>query len=191
MVYIPQEDSFLLQEQVKEYILKQKAKRAIGGIKVLDMGSGSGIQAQTCIKAGVKKENVLCADIDKETIYHLKKEKLRVIKSNLFSKIKKNKENKFNLIIFNAPYLPEDKYDKQVDTTAGKKGNEIIISFLKQAKNYLKKEGSILLLFSNLSKPKTILTCSKKLDYKSKKLAEQSMGFFEKIFVYEFYHNYL
>jgi len=177
MIYPPSEDSFLLANEVERYISKLKYNH----LKVLDMGSGSGIQAKTAIKAGAKKENVLCADINEEAIKELKKQKLSTIKSNLFSNIK----GKFDLIIFNAPYLPEDKYDKGIDTTAGKKGYEIIIKFLKQAKNRLNKEGIILLLFSNLSKPKIILSEAKKQKYKSEKLSEQDMGFFEKLFVYK------
>jgi len=177
MIYPPSEDSYLLSEEVEKYVSKLKYTP----IKVLDMGSGSGIQAKTAIKAGAKKENVLAVDINEEAIKELKKQKLNTIKSNLFSNIK----GKFGLIIFNAPYLPEDKYDKQCDTTAGKKGYEIILKFLRQAKSHLKENGAILLLFSNLSKPKMILSEAKKQKYKSEKLSEQDMGFFEKLFVYK------
>lgn len=181
MVYPPSDDSFLLSEEIKKHI----KNLTNNNIKVLDMGGGSGIQALTTIESGIKKANVLCADIDDEAIKFLKKLKLKTIKTNLFSKIKKT--NRYGLIIFNAPYLPEDKYDTQLDTTAGKKGYEIIIEFLKQAKSHLAKEGIILLLFSSLSKPKIILSEAKKLKYNSKLLSEKSVGFFEKLFVYEFY----
>ncbi len=184
MVYQPAEDSYLLEKEVKSLISKLKNKE-LDKIKVLDMGSGSGIQAQASIKSGIKMSNVLCVDIDEEVIDFLKKQKLQAVQSNLFSNIK----DKFNLIIFNAPYLPEDKdekkYGKVLDTTAGKKGFEIIIKFLEQAKQHLNKEGKILLLFSNLSKPRVILKEAKQLGYKYKKLAEQKL-FFEKLFVYEF-----
>jgi release factor glutamine methyltransferase len=179
MVYPPSEDSYLLADEVKKYITDSKNKT----IKILDMGSGSGIQAISAIKAGIPKKYILCADIDEEAIEAIKKQKLRVILSNLFNKITDN----FNLIIFNAPYLPEDKYDKELDTTAGKTGNEIIIKFLKQAKSHLSKDGAILLLFSSLSKPKEILNEAKKLGYKSQELAKKNVGMMETLWVYEFY----
>jgi HemK-related putative methylase len=185
-MYFPDEDSYLLEKEIKSHVSDLKSKN----ITVLDMGSGTGIQAKACISSGIKRSNILCVDIDKRTIAYLKKEKLKAIKSNLFSKIKKGQ--KFNLIIFNAPYLPEDKYDNQEDkreTTAGKKGCELIISFLRQAKSHLNKEGSILLLFSSLSKPKIILREAKKIKYTNKKLAEEKF-FFEKLFVYEFTRAY-
>jgi HemK-related putative methylase len=183
MVYSPKEDSYLLETEVTNY-LKNLSSNEKDKIKILDMGSGWGIQALACIKSGIKKSNTLCVDIDNESIKELKRKKLRVIKSNLFLKIKN--KTKFDLIIFNAPYLPEDEYDKKIDTTAGKKGYETIIKFLKQAKKHLAKNGTILLLFSNLSKPKIILSYAKKNKYSFEKIAEQNMGFFETILVYKF-----
>ncbi len=174
-MYSPAEDSYLLSKTIKSY-LKNKNKNT----KILDLGSGSGTQATTCRNLGFK--DILTADIDKEAVKFLKQEKFRVIKSNLFSNI--NKNEKFNLIIFNPPYLPEDKYDREKDTTGGKKGYETIIKFLKQAKIYLSKDGTILLLSSSLSKPKIIIKKAKELGYKMKLLANKKL-FFEEIYAYE------
>lgn len=182
MIYKPEQDSYLLAKQVKHFV---KNLNKNSDIKILDMGSGSGIQAITTIKAGIKKENVLCADINSEAIEYLKKQNLNTVTSDLFSKI--SKEKKFDLIIFNAPYLPADKYDKQPDTTAGKCGNEIIIKFLRQAKTYLADDGVILLLFSSLSHPEEILREAKKLKYDAEKLSEENVGMMETIFVYKFW----
>jgi len=179
MVYSPQEDSYLLAKEIKKYISKIKNKKE--KLKVLDVGSGSGIQAQTCLKAGIKKENILCADIDKEVIRFLKGKNIKAIHSNLFSDI----GGKFDLIVFNPPYLPEHKHDKAKDTTGGKKGYETIIRFLKSAKSHLTKNGVILLLFSSLSDPNFILEFALKNGYKADKLSEESL-FFEKLFVYGF-----
>ena len=92
---------------------------------------------------------------------------------------------RFDLIIFNPPYLPEDKYDKEKDTTAGRKGYELILKFLEEAKEYLDKNGEILLLFSSFSKPKIILRYADKIGYNSKLLAKKRI-FFEELFVYLF-----
>jgi len=178
MIYQPEQDSYMLAKEIEKYISQLKNKN----IQILDMGSGSGIQAQTAIKSRIPKDNVLCADINPEAIKELKKQKLKTIKTNLFEKIK----NKFDLIVFNPPYLPESKYDKLPDTTAGKKGYETITEFLKQAKAHLNKDGTILLLFSNLSKPNIILKEAKALGYKFELLAEENAGMMEKLFVYKF-----
>ncbi len=182
-VYPPSEDSFLLASEVKNYISSLKDKK----IKILDMGSGSGIQALAAIASGIKKENILCADIQPEAITYLKKQGLKALHSDLFSKIPKS--HNFNLIVFNAPYLPENKYDKKPDTTAGKRGNEVIIRFLKEAKQHLKEKGIILLLFSSLSRPEEILKEAKKLKYQVEKLTEENIGMMEVLYVYKFSKN--
>lgn len=174
-IYQPAEDSYLLQKILIDF-LKNKNKN----IKILDIGTGSGIQAITCLKLGFK--NVLATDINKNAIKKLKK-KIKTKSSNLFSNIKKEK---FDLIIFNPPYLPESQYDIKPDTTGGKKGYEIILNFLKQSKNHLKKYGKILLLFSNYSKPNIIKKQARNLRYNYKKLSEKKL-FFERLYVYEFF----
>jgi len=186
MVYPPREDSYLLASVIKKY-LKNKSK----DIKILDMGSGSGIQAKTCINSGFK--NVLAVDIDPEAIKHLKNQKLKVKQSNLFSEIfkrgltykRKLVPLRFDLIVSNPPYLPEHRYDKKMDTTAGKYGYELILKFLKQAKSHLNKDGEILLLFSNLSKPNIIKQNARKLSYSYKKLSSKKL-FFEILYIYRF-----
>lgn len=185
MIYSPAEDSYLLEKEIKRHVEKLNKKEK-QDIRVLDMGSGSGIQAKAVINAGINKNQVFCADINPEAIKYLKSQGLQAIKSNLFSNL--NKSEKFDLIIFNPPYLPEDKQEpreSKLVTTAGKQGYEIILEFLNQAKQHLNQKAIILLLFSSLSQPKIILNQASKLGYKAKKFAEQNL-FFEKLFVYEF-----
>lgn len=168
MIYEPREDSFLLQKHVAQY--------AKGD--VLDMGSGSGIQAETALQ---KTRRVIAVDLDPEVIQHLKKKGLAVVKSDLFSHVPKKQ---FDLIIFNPPYLPEDKRERMEDRlalTGGKYGYEVLQRFFKEAKSYLKKEGKILIVFSSITGDIEFIL--KQEGYKHKKLDEQSF-FFEKIFVY-------
>jgi release factor glutamine methyltransferase len=175
-IYQPEKDSYLLSETLKNE-LKHKNK----SISILDMGSGSGIQAETCRKSGFK--NILTADINPEAVKLLKKKGFKSIETDLFSKI--NKERKFDLIIFNPPYLPEHKYDREKDTTGGKKGCETIIEFLKQAREHLNKDGKIILLFSSFSKPRIIKKEAKKLGHEYKLINKQRL-FFEELFIYLF-----
>lgn len=165
-MYQPSQDSYFLSEQLKKFLKEQNKK-----IKILDMGSGSGIQAIICLNLGFK--NIICADIDKESLDYLKRQKLRIIKSNLFEKI----PARFDLIIFNPPYLPENKFDKQKDTTGGKKGDETILAFLTQAKSHLKKQGKILLLISSLTPRSRINKLLEKLKYNKKTLATRRIFF--------------
>jgi release factor glutamine methyltransferase len=179
-IYQPAEDSYLLKETLEKYLNKIKDKN----IKIIDLGSGSGIQAETCRELGFN--NIITVDINNAAVKHLKKLGFKSINSDLFSKL--YKKEKFNLIIFNPPYLPEDKLepkDSRVATTAGKQGYELIIKFLNQAKEFLNSKGSILLLFSSLSHPAIILKQAKQLKYEIKLLNKQKI-FFEELFVYEF-----
>jgi release factor glutamine methyltransferase len=169
MIYEPAEDSYLLQKQVRKFSKK--------GMKVLDVGTGSGIQAQTAKERGAE---VLALDINPECVDHCKKLKINTILSNLFENIK----DKFDLIIFNPPYLPEEPLepeDSRLATTGGKKGNEILEQFLKEVKEYLNKEGKVLILFSSLTPD--VDKIIKKNNLKFEKLSEEKIPF-EKLFVY-------
>ncbi|MBN1377489.1 methyltransferase [Candidatus Woesearchaeota archaeon] len=170
MPYEPREDSFLLRKYVQKY---SKGK-------VLDMGTGSGIQAQ---EAAEKADFVLAVDIDEKAVDYceknIKNEKINFIVSDLFEKVR----GKFDLIVFNPPYLPEDEFYDETDKalTGGVNGWELLERFLKKAKNYLNKNGNILIIFSsltNLKKAKEIMK-----DYNYKKLEESKLPF-EKLYVY-------
>ena len=62
-----------------------KGKSKDKSISILDMGSGTGIQAQTCKDLGF--QNIITVDINPEAITHLKEQGFKAIKSNLFSNI--------------------------------------------------------------------------------------------------------
>ncbi|MBT3582279.1 methyltransferase, partial [Candidatus Woesearchaeota archaeon] len=103
-VYEPMEDSKLMQKAVQ---LRAKGK------SILDVGTGSGIQAISASLAGAKE--VWACDINPEAVKCAKanatsnKVEVNVIQSNLFENVPKKK---FDLIVFNPPYLPSDgKHD--------------------------------------------------------------------------------
>lgn len=171
-IYQPAEDSYFLSEVLKKYVFKLLKNNS--NLKVLEIGCGSGIQLNTLLTLKVKKQNIFSCDINPEAIEHCKKLGFNSIKSNLFSRIKDN----FDLIIFNPPYLPKDKYDQEKDTMGGKEGSEIINKFLFQSHKYLNKKGKIILLTSSLTKKVNFLKYNKKIIDK-KKL------FFEELYVYE------
>ncbi|MBU2576624.1 MAG: methyltransferase [Nanoarchaeota archaeon] len=142
-VYQPAEDSYFFSKFLKNYLSKNKIN------SYLDMGTGSGILSETASKF-LDKKNILSADINPDAIKIVKEKGFSAIKTNLFSKIPEN----FDLITFNAPYLPMDPRepkDSQIATTGGKYGDEISIKFLTQAKKHLNKNGKIFLLISSLT----------------------------------------
>ncbi len=164
MIYEPAEDSLLLKKFIKKY--------ASG--RVLDMGTGSGILALEAMKYS---KHVEACDINKDAVEFAKSKGVRSYVSDLFS----NVSGKFDLIIFNPPYLPEDKYDKEKDTTGGKKGNETLIRFFKDARRFLNKNGKILIVASSLTPDAEKIIISNK--FKFKILGEEKM-FFEVLKAY-------
>ena len=93
-IYYPREDSMLMLDILEKTDLR--------GLKVLDMGTGSGILAVAAAKKGAL---VLAVDIDKNAVEIAWKNAaanntvIRYRCSDLFEKI----SERFDLIIFNAP----------------------------------------------------------------------------------------
>jgi len=149
--YEPQEDTYLLLKNAKKY--------AKGD--VLEMGTGIGLIA---IEAGRYAKNVLAVDINTKAIAAAKKNakgipNIKFRTSNLFSKFKKTE--KFDLMIFNPPYLPapnlpEEQFAKDIALDGGRHGYEILGKFLDTAVPFLKKDGKILVIFSKLTKPEKV-----------------------------------
>lgn len=167
MIYEPKEDSYLLRKYVRKY--------AEG--KVLDIGSGSGILAEAAL---TKTKEVLAVDIDEESVSFCRKKGINAIKSDLFE----NVNGKFDLIIFNLPYLPEEEGEDEETSRqvmGGKKGNEILERFLKDAKDYLDDKGKILIVVSSLTPDVERLIMQYGFRFK---VLERKKFFFEELRVY-------
>ena len=145
-VYPPAEDTFLL---IDNLIVKNNDS-------VLEVGCGCGIVS---IAASLNAEKVTSIDINphaikctKENIKLNNRKNIEVIESNLFEKI----DDKYDLILFNTPYLPvteeehdvDDDYSKSWD--GGVDGRKVIDAFLEEAPKYLKEDGTIQLVQSSL-----------------------------------------
>jgi release factor glutamine methyltransferase len=163
-VYRPAEDSYLMARHVK----------SLASGKVLDMGTGSGIQA---VIAALKPEvdSVLAVDINPAALREAEKragdagvsEKLSFLRSDLFAEVK----GRFDWIIFNSPYLPPEG---EADEYAWAGGAGLIERFLSEARGHLEPGGSILLIYSSLSEPD--------LSGYDVELLEETGLFFEKLY---------
>lgn len=188
-IYEPAEDSFLIIDCIKKFINKNQKK----GIKkldsALDMGTGSGVIAEELIKTQYFRKviavdkNLKVVNFGKDSFSDIPN--LKFVQSDLFKNIP---IQKFDLITFNPPYLPEDEEFYDPALHGGEKGWEIIEEFLKQVGPYLEKDGKIFLLFSTLTNKKKVEELIKQNDFDFKKVGEEKLSF-EKLFVYELISN--
>ncbi len=176
MIYPAAEDSYLLAEFVK--------KLAFGS--VLDVGSGSGIQALAAASSK-RVKSVVAVDIDDDSIKYLKNKihnkKITIIKSNLFNNIK----NKFDTIIFNPPYLPaDDRESPEVakSTSGGKRGYELLERFFSEAADHLNPDGMILIVFSSLTKRIKVDEAIERYGFEYQLLKTEKIQF-EELYVYK------
>jgi len=177
-VYEPAEDSFLFVENLK---VKE-------GERVLDMGTGCGILG---IVASEKASMVLAVDINPYAVHCAKEnaklnhvtDKMFFVQGDLFTPIKPNK--KFDLIMFNAPYLPCEPEEKDewlgLAWCGGVDGRAVIGRFICNVPKHLKSGGRVLLMQSTLADVDKTLEAFYKNGFEVKIVAELSLPLFEKI----------
>ena len=169
-VYTPREDSYLLAKYVSRFS---------SGL-VLDMGTGSGIQAVTA----AQKDNVVhvvAVDINPAALQVAEKraieagmlDKISLIQGDLFQ----NVSGKFDWILFNTPYLPDEGEADEASWAGGKIGSEVIKRFLAESPKYLEKNGAILMIYSSHSNMEEDDFSG--FDYE---LLEEMSMFFEKLY---------
>ena len=168
-IYEPSDDSYLLADVLK----------GLKCSRFLDMGCGTGLQANSIGNAG----EIVCADINKDAVDYSKEnvkrsdvKKIEFMVTDLFEKI----EGKFDLIAFNTPYLDE-KEPRDASWTAMQNGKDIIERFIRESRAHLEDGGQILMLISNrgYSKYEKI---AKEKGYKWEVVGEKQL-FFERIFI--------
>lgn len=154
---------------------------------VLDLGTGTGVQAIIAAKRGAKK--VLALDIDdnclnnaKENINYNKLEKIiEIRKSNLFKAVKPNE--KFDLIISQLPFADVD-YDCNIKHFLFDPKYKLHNLFLKEAKQHLKINGKIFLPSGSVANEKKLLYLIKKYKYKIDSVIEDKcLGTIWKLYI--------
>ena len=177
-VYEPAEDSFLFAENLA--VKKCEV--------VLDMGTGCGILG---IIAAEKAAKIVMVDVNPYAVRCAKEnaklngvlEQICFVQGDLFAPMRT--EEKFDSILFNAPYLPskpsEDKSWLGRAWAGGATGRQVIDRFVCEAPEYLKENGWILLMQSTLSDVNETLRRFEKNGLKTSIVAKRSLPFFEAI----------
>jgi len=169
-VYHPAEDSQLL--------FRHAYPRFRGSI--LDMGTGSGYLAIEAASHPTVK-NVIAVDINSEAVKAVKQKaisrniRIDVRQGDLFEPIN---DETFDLIVFNAPYLPSEGVPEELSWSGGIIGKEILVRFLREASKYLKQDGEILVVYSD----KTGISDEELRKNYSFEILEEYPLFFERLF---------
>jgi len=174
-VYEPAEDTFLIAEHLKT------------SGHVLEIGTGCGILS---ILAALQSDHVVATDINPQAVRCARlnaeingvSEKIDLLVGDLFSPLREN--STFNVILFNAPYLPEEEREgceskSLIDYawSGGKDGRSIIDRFIQQAPEHLRPGGSILLVQSTLSDVEKTILEFRKRRLQAKIIAERKFLF--------------
>jgi release factor glutamine methyltransferase len=148
LIYEPAEDSFLLADVV--------LKEADQGMRILEIGAGSGFVSAVLL-ANVKEISLIATEINPHAALCAKINGLELIRTDLFRGIRsESSENRFDLILFNAPYLPTSKEEKvpgwlNYAFDGGINGRETLYRFLDEVKGYTRPGGKILVLISSIT----------------------------------------
>ena len=150
-VYDPAEDTFLLLDSIQ----------IDPHDKILELGTGCGLIGLECARRGVQ---VLCTDINpfavQLTRHNIERNRpflkgtIDIRQGDLFSVLKK--DERFQLIIFNPPYLPTKTKDRiggwfDIATDGGQNGLKTTIKFLHDLSKHLLSNGRSYFIFSSLS----------------------------------------
>lgn len=153
--------------------------------EVLDIGTGSGIQA---ITAGQTARKVIAVDISFDAVRFARQNVrangleniVSVLQGDLFSPLKS--EFKFTVILFTPPYfngMPKSGFEHSLYDP----GKELVRRFLREAREYLNPDGYVQMVYSSIAEPDRVLKIADGLGWKNT-LTAQRKTLMERFFIY-------
>ena len=176
LVYIPSDDTFLLAENLE---IKK-------GQSVLEIGTGSGLVS---MYASLLTDDVTATDINYNALElaekNFKLNNINTIKLEFGDLFEPVKDRKFDVILFNTPYLPTDSDDIINDDLnyafdGGLDGRKVIDRFINQVSNHLNDKGIVQIIQSSLSDNDRTLDMFDRNGFVAE-IAESEKFFFEEI----------
>jgi release factor glutamine methyltransferase len=171
-VYEPAEDTYLLLKAALEEIRTEDS--------AIEIGCG---RALISSQAAPLAKSFLATDINPHAVRLAKSHGLEAIRADLFRGI----AGKFDLIIFNPPYLPtadEERIDGWLNHAfdGGIEGRDTINIFLESLRDHLSSRGRALLLVSSLSGLENVIKKASELGLEVSELSSERY-FFEALYV--------
>ena len=144
-MYAPSDDTFLLADCIRQY----------NGRRALEIGVGSGLLLDILEK---NFTYVAGSDIDLQALQHCKQNKMMTSSENVLLVCCDAGSafgiGKFDLIVSNPPYLPNDNDDNNIlDPTVhgGPTGIEATVHFINSALPLLAGDGKLLIVISSVA----------------------------------------
>ncbi len=176
LVYIPSDDTFLLAKNLE---IKE-------GQSVLEIGTGSGLVS---MYASLLTDDVTATDINYNALElaekNFKLNNINTIKLEFGDLFEPVKDKKFDVILFNTPYLPTDSEDIINDDLnyafdGGLDGRKVIDRFINEVSNHLNDKGIVQIIQSSLSDNNRTLDMFDRNGFIAE-IAESEKFFFEEI----------
>ena len=176
LVYIPSDDTFLLAKNLE---IKE-------GQSVLEIGTGSGLVS---MYASLLTDDVTATDINYNALElaekNFKLNNINTIKLEFGDLFEPVKDKKFDVILFNTPYLPTDSDDIINDDLnyafdGGLDGRKVIDRFINEVSNHLNDKGIVQIIQSSLSDNNRTLDMFDRNGFIAE-IAESEKFFFEEI----------
>lgn len=186
LVYIPSDDTFLLAENLE---IKE-------GQSVLEIGTGSGLVS---MYASLLTDDVTATDINYNALElaekNFKLNNINTIRLEFGDMFEPVKNEKFDVILFNTPYLPTDSDDIINDDLnyafdGGLDGRKVIDRFINEVSNHLNDNGIVQIIQSSLSDNDRTLDMFDRNGFVAE-IAESEKFFFEEIVLINAYKIWL
>lgn len=156
-VYIPGEDTFFLEDSLKELVHSHHFAEDLTNIA--EMGVGSGYITILLMKefpschfyAIDKNQKALDCTRNNISLNNLPIDQVKFFQSDLYKNVQ---ADPFDVIIFNPPYLPVEDNPTLVTTdpmyrSTWEGGNQVIQEFLQSSEQFLSQHGKIILILSH------------------------------------------
>ena len=152
---------------------------------VLDIGTGSGIQA---ITAAFTASKVIAVDVNPEAVRFAQENVARnglehivtVMEGDLFSSLRPGQT--FSVILFTPPYL-EGTPKTDFDNALFDSNKELIRRFFRAASLYLKQDGYVQMIYSSIAAPEKALTIAEQFGWNHSIIAREKT-FTEEFLIY-------